>query len=73
METHAAFIDALGGGTKVADLLTAQTGTEVDRERVYKWKTIGVPPKWQPNMAALARDKNVQIPPDFFEPVEAAQ
>jgi len=65
---HREFIQSLGGGTKVAELLlTAPGGGEIDREAVYKWiKLNRVPWKWRPALVAVARGQGVSIPADFI-------
>jgi len=40
-------IDKLGGATKVASLIR-QTGNDMDRVTVQKWKTNGIPWRWLP-------------------------
>ena len=70
MGTHAALIDALGGGTKVAAALSALTGEEIDRESVYKWKVNGIPWKYRTSFAVLADRKDVEIPKDFGGPLQ---
>lgn len=66
MTDHTALIDALGGGTKLAETLEERTGQKIDRERVYKWKVNGVPWRWRNTVAALAKKEGVKLPPDFF-------
>jgi hypothetical protein len=60
------FLDALGGGTAIADFLTAKTGEKIDREAVYKWPTQGIPHRWRPYLKFLAETKGVVLPPGFL-------
>lgn len=63
---HADFIDALGGGTVIADKLS------IDREAVYAWKIRNsVPWRWRAPLLAIAKEKNVK-PPKAFLPGVAA-
>lgn len=48
-------IKALGGGTKVARAISAETGVEVDREAVYAWQNNGVPRRWRPIVSRLLK------------------
>ena len=63
---HAALINELGGGTKVAAALTERTGTTIDREAVYKWKVHGVPWRWRIHVARLAQEAGKSVPADFL-------
>lgn len=63
---HAEFIEALGGGTKVAALLSEETGENIDREAVYKWRGLNrVPFRWRPHLVVIARRIGVKLPQDF--------
>ena len=72
---HREFIQSLGGGTKVAELLsTAPGGGEIDREAVYKWiKLNRVPWKWRPALVAVVRDQGKPLPNEFIPGVTASQ
>ena len=66
--THSEFIAELGGGTEIAKRLSIITGTEVDREAVYKWRENNhVPWRWRHYLVAIAKKKRVK-PPDGFLP-----
>lgn len=69
---HSAFIEALGGGTKVAQLLAdAPGGGDVDREAIYKWSKLDhIPWKWRPALVAVARAQGTPIPTDFLPGIE---
>lgn len=69
--THGEFIKALGGGTVVADWLTANTDSTVDREAVYKWGEQQVPWKWRGYLLAMAKEKGLSAPDDFLPGVAA--
>lgn len=66
MHAHAPLIDALGGGTKIAEALTDLTGDPVDRDRVYKWKTIGIPWRWRGPVKQLAEKTGIPLPDGFL-------
>jgi len=59
-------IDSLGGSGVVAGELSLKTN------RVSMWRDRGVPWRWRPRIAELAREKGVQIPADFLAPEMAA-
>lgn len=69
--THADFLATLGGGTKIAQWLSEETGKSVDREAVYKWATNGIPLKWRFPLAKMARRKRAPMPRDFIPGVAA--
>lgn len=60
------FIDALGGGTAVADELNkmlSASDRQVDREAVYKWKEANNIPHYRRLvMASLGANKNLPLP-----------
>jgi len=63
---HAQFIEALGGGTAIADKLS------IDREAVYAWKARNVIPwRWRAPLLQFAKEKKV-APPKAFLPGVAA-
>lgn len=56
-------IDALGGDAAVAAALG------IRNYRVVKnWKERGIPWRWRPTIAKLAKRAKVTLPPDFLEP-----
>ena len=65
IEGHADLIEAIGGGTRVAEMLT-EAGAPVDREAVYKWKSNGVPWKYRNVVARLAEKAEKPLPPGFL-------
>lgn len=68
MNDVADLIERLGGGTRIAADLAAATGTPVDREAVYKWQERGIPWKWRPSVADLAKEKGLKLGPKFYAP-----
>lgn len=68
---HADFIEKLGGGTVIAEWLTAEAKAPVDREAIYKWARNDVPWKWRPYLIKMAKKKGVRIPGDFMPGVAA--
>lgn len=60
--THAEFIDAMGGATKVARLL----GQE--RITVQSWKRRGIAWQFRPTLAELAKREHVALPEQFLVP-----
>lgn len=70
---HADLVDALGGYIALAEALTKQTGRTFDARTVHKWKTNGVPYRWRPLVAQLARARKIALPKGFSDPLcEAA-
>ncbi len=64
---HRVILEKLGGGTVVAGLLSTLSGTDVDREAVYKWREKNsIPHRWRPFIAQLAADKRIRLPKDFL-------
>lgn len=69
---HADFINELGGGTKVAELLAAETGEPIDRESVYKWRERDfIPWRWRPHLIAIAMRLGKHAPKNFVPGVPA--
>jgi hypothetical protein len=66
MHPHAHLIEALGGGTKVAAGLTALLGSEIDRERVYKWQKNGVPHEFRVPLARVLIGRGIAVPDGFL-------
>ena len=58
-------IDDLGGTGSVATELGQKDST------VSMWKTRGIPWRWRPTVAALAKRKGIEIPSDFLSPKAA--
>ena len=60
-------IDALGGGTDVAEAVNAVLPTDMkrlDRESVYKMKEQNhIPHRWRLYMARIAKARGVPLPP----------
>ena len=69
---HADLIDSLGGYIALAAALTKQTGRDFDARTVHKWKKNGVPYRWRPLVAGLARSKKVALPKGFSDPLAEA-
>lgn len=69
--THRKLIDQLGKGTVVADWVSKAGGETVDREAVYKWATNGIPWRWRPLVAKMAKQKGIPLPKDFIPGVAA--
>lgn len=63
--SHRTFITELGNGTAVAAWVSKHAGKRVDREAVYKWASNGIPWRWRPLLARMAREKGVKAPPDI--------
>ncbi len=70
--SHSDLIETLGGATKVAELLSAETGEDVDREAIYKWRKLNrVPWRWRPHVAQVAKRSGVKVPAGFLTGVAA--
>jgi len=69
--THGEFIKALGGATKIAKWLARETGSDIDREAIYKWSRNSVPWRWRPHLARLAFEQGIALPSDFSPRVAA--
>lgn len=65
-EQHAQLIENLGGGTAIAAALFG--GDPKRRQAVYKWKYNGIPWRWRLPVERLARERGVDLPPEFLEP-----
>jgi hypothetical protein len=70
---HGDLIKELGMGTAIAAWISARSGEKLDREAVYKWPKAGIPWKWRPFVAAMAAEKNINLPEDFLPDVKAPQ
>lgn len=69
---HADFIEALGGGTKVAESLAAETGEEINRDSVYQWRAKDfIPWRWRPHLIVIARREGIKVPKNFVPGVAA--
>lgn len=66
MQEETNIIERLGGYKKVAELIGQNETT------VANWRARGVPWKWRPRIAALAKQKRVAIPADFLSPEASA-
>jgi len=65
--THAELIEALGGGTLISYRLSKASGEAIDREAVYKWhKRNFIPWKWRVFLLAMAKERQVIVPDNFF-------
>ncbi len=70
--THSELIEALGGGTKVAERLSAMVGEPIDREAVYQWRMRDVIPyRWRPHIAGMAKKEGIKLPKGFTPQVSA--
>ncbi len=70
--THSELIEALGGGTKVADRLSEMVGEPIDREAVYQWRIRDVIPyRWRPFLAGIAQQEGIKLPKGFMPKVGA--
>lgn len=58
--THAEIIDALGGTGALASALGRKDTA------VSNWKTNGIPWRWRPAIARMAKDRKMNLPPDFL-------
>lgn len=63
--SHREFISELGNGTAVAAWVSRAAGKSVDREAVYKWAANGIPWRWRPFLARMAKEKGVKPPKDL--------
>lgn len=64
MNTHEHLIDRLGGTRAVADALGQNLST------VSMWRQRGVPWRFRPAVANLAKRQKVPLPKAFLEPGE---
>jgi hypothetical protein len=61
--TDADIIEALGNTFEVARRLGRKPTA------VSNWKANGIPWRWRPQVALMARDANIMIPADFLLPL----
>lgn len=59
-------IDAAGGPTKVARVLTQLSGQQVTRDQVQKWKYRGIAPRWAPWIEKFSNKSRHDLRPDIF-------
>jgi hypothetical protein len=60
MSEHNNLIDSLGGNK----LLCRELGQK--QSTISNWRRRGVPWRWRPTVARLAKEKRIQLPNDFF-------
>lgn len=65
---HASIIKALGGPTAVARSL----GDDISTAVVWNWTRRGIPWRWRPAVADLAKGRDIATPPDFLTAATAA-
>lgn len=63
--THAEFIVALGGPTRVARSISRRSGQEVSRANVSMWQQRGIPSRFQPLLSEIAAEQGVKLPSGF--------
>ena len=61
-------IDVLGGGRKLAKLLSKTTNTILNEKTVYSWKQQGVPDRWKPALVKLLVKNGLEVPESFLLP-----
>jgi len=61
-------IDVLGGGRKLAKLLSKITNTILNEKTVYSWKQQGVPDRWKPALVKLLVKNGFEVPESFLLP-----
>ena len=61
-------IDILGGGRKLAKILTLSTKIQLNEKTVYSWKQQGVPDKWKPIIVKLLLKNGFDVPKSFLLP-----
>ena len=61
-------IDVLGGGRKLAKLLSETTNNILNEKTVYSWKQQGVPDKWKPVLVKLLVKNGFEVPESFLLP-----
>ena len=61
-------IDVLGGGRKLAKLLSETTNNILNEKTVYSWKQQGVPDKWKPVLVKLLVKSGFEVPKSFLLP-----
>lgn len=64
--THYDLVSGLGTAFDVAEWMTRQSSHEVKPDTVYKWRQKGVPWRWRPLVAKLAKQRRMDIPKDFL-------
>ena len=55
-------IDVLGGTTKLAKKLN------VSKTNVSMWRIRGIPWRWRPTIAKMAKARKIKLPKDFLDP-----
>lgn len=74
---HGELIRALGGGMAIARELASRAGglsrrdLERLRDTIYKAGSNGVPWRYRPWMADIAREKGVELPRGFLDPAHS--
>jgi hypothetical protein len=58
-------IDSLGGTGALATVLNENPST------ISMWKQRGIPWKWRPTIAQMARERDLDVPDDFLSPSAA--
>ena len=67
-EQHKELIDAMGGPTSVAYIISARIGKEppLKPQTVSMWRLRGIPYRYRGPLAVEARERNIPTPSDFF-------
>ena len=59
--THSIIIKQLGDTALLARYIGEAPST------VSNWKSRGIPWRWRPRIAAIAKERGIPMPDDFFE------
>lgn len=63
---HAKFIEALGGARRVSTIVAAHTKRRLSPQAVSQWKIRGIPHKYRPTLGAVAAQRSIPLPPNFY-------
>jgi pyruvate dehydrogenase E1 component alpha subunit len=61
-------ITALGGGRRLAKILSEYTRQILNEKTVYSWKQQGIPDKWKPAIIKLLVKSGLSVPKEFLPP-----
>ena len=68
-KAHSAFIDALGGPERIANLLVAHRAVlGISHQAVSIWRVRGVPYKHRPLLSTIADGLGIKVPDGFLSP-----
>lgn len=70
-EAQCNLIDALGGPTTVAEIISEKYGHDYSPQMVSNWKRRGIPFAFRPHLAEIARRAGAAVPDGFLDDAAA--